>query len=277
MSTFKRNKLKQQLKSGNPALGVEFMSESHKFIEVVGWSGFDYIQFDMEHTPYGFADIEAFVRTADGVGLTSLVRVAKVTPPDIRRALETGAQGIILPQVKNADEINDAIEAMHYAPRGSRGMCPITRAARYSEAAWQDYLQWVEQELIVIPLIENQSALDNIDEICEVPGVDALFVGAGDLGQSLGVGAIGLQSPIVQEAVERVADAARRYDIPLFAMPAMHENPFESVEALLGRGARLITFDADILMFSRACQWAVEGSREVFHRNAMSSTMPSTV
>lgn len=274
---FTRNKVKENLQKGIPCVGIEFMSESLKFIEVVGYTGFDYIQFDMEHTPYTFHDIEQFVRTADSVGLTSFVRVAEASPSNIKRALETGAQGLLAPQVKNAAEVSKIVDSMYYAPKGSRGMCPIIRAAGYSEDSWEQYLDWSESELMFIPLIENQSALDDLRAICQVDGVDGIAVGAGDLGQSLGAGAAGLSSPIVREAVQKIQDVALKHDMPIWAMPNLSEDPFKSVHDLLQNGAKLITYDADILMFRRECERIKRGFEDTLKTSTTTSESVKTL
>ncbi|MGW9550554.1 HpcH/HpaI aldolase family protein [Citricoccus zhacaiensis] len=261
--SYNANPIKQALREGRPVLGIEFMTESHRLIEIAGWSGFDYIQFDMEHTPYSFSEIEGFVRTAHGAGLTSIVRVAETTSTNIRRVLETGAQGVIFPQVKGAAEVRDAIAATRYAPAGTRGMCPVTRVARFNESTWDEYLKWAGSELLSIALIENQSALEDIDEICAVEGLDAVGFGAGDMGQSLGVGARGLSAPAVRAALERVSTAAVAHDLPLLAMPVITADPFESVRSLISQGTLLVTFDADALMFSRQCSQIVQGFQAV--------------
>lgn len=261
---FPVNRTKQLIQEGKPALGIEFMTESHKLIEISGWAGFDFIQFDMEHTPYSFSEIEAFVRTAEGVGLTPIVRVSELGATNIRRALETGAQGLIVPQVRTADDVREAVRAMRYAPRGSRGMCTITRAARYNEETWDEYLQWIDGQLMFIPIIENEEALQNVDEILAVPGIDAVSFGAGDMGQALGAGAAGLADERVRAALNTVRQAARTNNVPLKAMPVIGEGTEESIKDHIEHGVRMLTYDADALMFARLAQQAVATSRQVF-------------
>lgn len=261
--TYAPSPIKKALKDGKPVLGIEFMTESHRLIEIAGWAGFDYIQFDMEHTPYSFSEIEGFVRTADGAGMTSIVRVAETTATNIRRVLETGAQGVMLPQVRSAKEVRDAVAATRYAPTGTRGMCPVTRAARFSEPTWEEYVRWVEDEILVVALIENPAALGEIEDICAVPGLDVVAFGSGDMGQSLGAGYSGMADPRVRAAFERVSAAARTADLPLLAMPTIDNDPFASVQSLVDEGVRLVTFDADALMFKRACSDIVTGFQAI--------------
>ncbi|MEV4902722.1 aldolase/citrate lyase family protein [Citricoccus sp. NPDC055426] len=265
---FPHNRTKQLLHEDKPALGIEFMTESHKLIEISGWAGFDFIQFDMEHTAYSFSEIEGFVRTAEGVGLTPIVRVAELGSSNIRRVLETGAQGLIVPQVRTAQDVEEALQAMRYAPGGTRGMCTITRAARYNEQTWDEYLRWIDEQLMFIPIIENEEALRNVHEILAVPGIDAVSFGAGDMGQALGAGADGLADERVREALFIVREAARANNVPLKAMPVIGEGTEESIRDHIDHGVRLLTYDADALMFARLAQQAVASSRQVFDQAA---------
>lgn len=101
--TFAPNPVEKALKDGKPVLGIEFMTESHRLIEIAGWAGFDYIQFDMEHTPYSFSNIEGFVRTADGAGMTSIVRVAETTATNIRLVRDRTPPGMLTLDLKNTE------------------------------------------------------------------------------------------------------------------------------------------------------------------------------
>lgn len=256
-----KNRIREKLAKGEIPLGLEVMLGSSRIVEIAGWSGFDYVQFDQEHTSFGLETIEDLIRAADATSMTSLVRVAENNPKQIGRALETGAHGVIIPQVTDAEEVQRAIDAVFYAPRGKRGMCPVTRTARYCEDSWDEYNAWLESEVMIIPLIENASALRNIEEICALPEITVIGFGAGDLGQSLGVGARGLSEPIVREAFEKVVSVARKHDVVLKGMPVIGPSPAAAVKDLVDRGVRVVMYDADALMFSRACRLIVEDVR----------------
>jgi 2-keto-3-deoxy-L-rhamnonate aldolase RhmA len=248
------NKVLKKIAAGEVPIGLELMLESPRIVEIAGWAGFDFVQLDQEHTPFGLETIETLVRAADGVGLTSLVRVAQNNPKDISRALETGAHGIIIPQIIDADDLKKALGAMYYAPKGQRGMCPVTRSARYFDGIWDEYIAWAQKELMLLPLIENASALESIEEICAMPEIAAIGFGAGDLGQSLGVGARGLSEPVVRKAFERVIEVARKHDVVVMGMPVIEGTPAEAVKRLLAMGVGMVMYDADALMFSRECR-----------------------
>jgi len=249
-----KNRLKQAIREGRVPLGLELMLGSERIIEIAGWSGFDFVQVDQEHTSFGFEAIESSVRAAEAVNLVAIVRVAENRPKDIGRALETGAPCIMIPQVRSAAEVRQALDAVYYAPHGMRGMCPVTRAAKYNDEEWEEYLEWVRSEVMLIPLIENKEALDDIEQICSIPDIDVISFGAGDLGQSLGVGAKGMSAPVVQDAFRKVVEVARKHNTVLLGMPFIGDAPLKSVEDLLDSGVGMVMYDADALMFSRECR-----------------------
>lgn len=275
-----KNRLKEMIRSGQIPLGMEYVSGSLRILEIIGWAGFDFVQLDMEHSCFDFSDIEMQVRTAEGVGLAPVVRVMENTDANILRVLETGAASIVIPQVRSAEEVRSALEATRYAPAGNsdapagrRGMCPVTRAARFCEEEWEDYIRWVEEEILLIPLIENEEALNDVEAICSVPGIDVIGFGSGDLGQCLGAGARGLADPVVQEAFHHVLDVAKRTNTVLSAMPHITtgdtpEDTLRTIQELIDLGAGKIMYDADALMFTRACRGIVDGCRPVLDRAA---------
>ena len=134
-------------------------------------------------------------------------------------------------------------------------MCPVTRAARYLDGTWDEYVAWAEKEVMLIPIIENASALENIEAICALPGISVIGFGAGDMGQSLGVGARGLAEPIVRDALQKVVEVARKHDVVLKGMPVIDgSSPADAVKKLRAMGVGVIQYDADALLFSRECR-----------------------
>lgn len=248
-----RNRVREALREGRIPLGMELMLGSERIVEICGWSGFDCIHLDQEHTPFGFEAIESSVRAAEAAGISSFVRVAEALPKDISRVLETGATGVVVPNVRGADDVQQALDAMFYEPHGTRGMCPVTRAAHYRDDSWDEYVEWVRSEVMLMPLIENSDALANIDEICAMPDIDVISFGAGDLGQSMGVGARGLSEPVVLDAFKKTIEVAGKHGTVMDAMPFIGDDVMKSVEDLLDMGVGMITYDADALMLSREC------------------------
>lgn len=259
-----KNRIREKLAKREVPLGLEVMLSDPRIIEIAGWSGFDFVQLDQEHTSYGLETLEEMIRAADATGMTSVLRVAENNAKAISRALEAGAHVICVPQVTDAEDVQRAIDACFYAPRGKRGMCPVTRAARYNEDTWEAYNAWLASEVMLIPLIENASALDDIEAICALPEIEVISFGAGDLGQSLGVGTRGLREPVVREAFQKVVRVARKHGVSLKGMPVIGKPPAEATQDLIDMGVDVVIYDADALIMSRECRRiaeAVQGLR----------------
>lgn len=126
-----KNKVLEKIKVNKISFGFEIMLGSPRIIEIAGWAGFDFVQLDQEHAPFDFEAIENQIRAAENSGMSAFVRVCENNPKHIGRALEVGAHGIIVPQVVDAADVQRAIDAMYYAPRGKRE-CALSRAPRGS-------------------------------------------------------------------------------------------------------------------------------------------------
>lgn len=261
---FATNRVLKMVREGKVPIGIEYVTGSMHLLEIIGWAGFDYVHLDMEHAAFSYETIESQVRTALGLGMTPIVRVAEKNDPScILRVLETGAQGIVLPQVSTAADVRQALAAMRYAPNGMRSMCPVTRAARYNETTWEEYVAWTDTEVLLMPLIEDPEGIENIDEICAIPEVKFIGLGTGDLGQRLGCGARGWAAPAVKKAAEKLMEAAKRHQVVVDGMPTISNEVEESLESLVDSGFGMITYDADALMFQRLCDRIMVGARRV--------------
>jgi 2-keto-3-deoxy-L-rhamnonate aldolase RhmA len=200
------NPFRQLLKScGSSApIGTWIMSASPLVAEAMGAAGFDWGVIDMEHAPL---DIMGVVHLLQAVGNTRMVPVVRVPWNDavtVKRVLDAGATTVLFPFVQNADEARQAVAATRYPPDGMRGMAGMSRASRFGTTP--NYLKTANQHMGVIVQLETAQALDQIDAIARVEGVDAVFIGPSDLSGSMGH--VGEAShPAVMEAM---AEAARR-------------------------------------------------------------------
>ena len=180
------NAMKAKLVAGEPVAGVIISSADEQLVEVLGLSGFDYVMIDCEHGHMSVRECETLVRACEAVGITSVVRVPHNAPDVILRHLDTGAQGIVIPQVNTAQDAQNAVNAVYYHPMGQRGLAG-TRAANFGlTSSLADYTAEANRELAVIALIENARALDELPAILDVEGLTAVTIGPADLSQSLG-------------------------------------------------------------------------------------------
>lgn len=196
----------------HPALGTWVMSASPAVAEAMGFCGFDFLIVDMEHVPVDLPQAIELLRAIAGTPAAPVVRLPWNDQVLVKRVLDAGAQTLMFPFIQNAEEARRAVSYTRYPPEGVRGVAAIHRASRYGQAA--GYLQGAGQEIRTILQLETPAALAALPEIAAVPGVDALFVGPGDLAAAMGhLGDIA--APEVQEAVAGAAAAARRRGRPV--------------------------------------------------------------
>ena len=172
--------------------------------EIIAHSGFDWILLDTEHSPNELPDLVRQLQAMSGGTASPVVRAAWNDAVLIKRILDIGAQSILLPYVQTAEEARRAVQAVRYPPRGIRGVSASSRASQYGRV--KDYLSRADEEICLIVQIETKAALDQLEAISEIEGVDAVFIGPADLAASLGH----LGHPQHPETQSALRDAARR-------------------------------------------------------------------
>jgi 2-keto-3-deoxy-L-rhamnonate aldolase RhmA len=262
------NRLLEMITQHQIPLGMQCFTGDRALIEVLGLTGFDFVMLDTEHSPTNPRAIEEAVLAADSVGLVPLVRVPHCSDEAaVRRAMEAGAQGLFVPEVTSADDVRRVLDAALFPPLGTRGICPATRAARYSYRSFVDYAEWNNRNFLVVPLIENPDAVDNIDEICAVDQVHIVAFGAGDLAYSIGEGNNMTGSAKVREANEKVITAANRHGVAVLGGPVLDPTVDGCISAIED-GVTVFCLGLDVMGFRRFCEHtvhtanvAVQGSR----------------
>ena len=174
--------------------------------------GYEYIWVDGEHGVYDKAEILAHITAINGAGGGAFVRATANDPTIIKPILEMGPNGIIVPMVNSAEEAAAFISACTYPPKGTRGFGP-RRAIRYGTISNKEYLETIDDSLVKIIQIEHRMAVENIDSILEVPGIDSIVVGSFDLSASMGI--LGqLLHPDMQIACKHIVERCKAYNIP---------------------------------------------------------------
>jgi 2-keto-3-deoxy-L-rhamnonate aldolase RhmA len=178
------NTFKQALAANRRQVGLWVTFPFHPLVEVVAESGFDWLLLDMEHSATDLHDLGALLLACRGRPAAPIVRVPILDMAWIKRALDAGAPSIMVPNVRNAEEARAAVSYTRFAPEGLRGVAGSTRAGNYTR--YKDYMARANDEIGLVLQIESREALDNLDAICRVPGVDAVFIGPSDLAAALG-------------------------------------------------------------------------------------------
>ena len=179
-----RNSFKHAIAAGQLQIGLWCSLCSNIAADVVGDSGFDWLLLDTEHSPNEIPDLVGQLQAVSGGAATPIVRPAWNDTVLIKRCLDIGAQALLVPYVQNAEEAKRAVEAVRYPPRGVRGVAVASRASRYGRVT--DYLKKADSEICLLVQVETRSALDQLETIAAVDGVDGVFIGPSDLSASLG-------------------------------------------------------------------------------------------
>jgi len=180
------NTTKAKLAEDKPVFGGIIGSYSPELVELFGAIGYDFVMIDCEHGPMGVDQVENMVRAAEVFGITPLARIPDHAETTILRFLDRGVQGVIVPHVSSGAEAEAVAKAARYYPDGHRG-ASSGRAHDYNVQANRiESSKWINAQILVVVMAEETVAIDNLDAILSVPGVDVVHVAANDLTQSMG-------------------------------------------------------------------------------------------
>lgn len=241
------NPFRRQLDAPGIPLGTWLMAGTPATAEALGCAGFDWLVLDMEHVPVEYRDAYGILQALAGTPAAPVLRLAWNDPVQVKRALDIGAQTLMFPFIENVDEAAGAVASTRYPQAGragTRGFAAMHRASRYGTLA--DYAARANDSIVRIIQLETPQALARLEQIAAVDGVDALFVGPGDLSAALGhLGNIG--HPDVQAAI---ADAARRARAIGKPIGIVGPHP-EMVQTFIGYGYDFVAVASDMGMMMR--------------------------
>ena len=231
-------------------LGTWILSTSPIVAEAVGHAGFDWGVIDMEHAPTDLGDLVQMLQAVGNTRMVPVVRVPWNDPVVLKRVLDAGAHSVMVPFVQNADEARRAVAATRYPPQGVRGMVGLSRASRFGTA--HDHFGTANRTISVIVQLESAEALERLEEIAAVEGVDGLFIGPADLSGSMGhVGQV--SHPAVMEAMAEAARRAKAIGMPIGTIGVNAD----LVTQYRAMGFSYLAIDSDLGLMMRACRAAV--------------------
>ncbi len=250
MEWVKTNHVKRALREGRPTAGSWLHLCSAISAEIMSRAGFDWLLIDMEHGHGDYQTLLAQLQAIEGSPVIPIVRVQWNDPAVVKRVLDLGAYGVMVPWVANRAETEAAVRAAKYPPAGIRGIAGSHRAGGYGRHA-AEYWKRANDEILVVIQVETPTALADVDAIARVPGVDVLFVGPGDLSTALGhMGDPG--HPEVVAAIERIETAAKAHGV---ALGNITRN-WEQARELYKRGYQFLTLCSDTTLL-------VQGAKEL--------------
>ena len=243
----KPNRIRELLESGKTVTGVLVFTGSPMVVEMTAAAGADFVIVDMEHSALDLDRAAHLIRAADAAGITPFVRVPEADAALVKKLMNLGAAGIVLPHA-NRENCAALIKAMHYAPEGERGACQIVRAAGYTRGEWDAYARRANREMMAIALIEEQSSIADFEALAAMPGLDAFFVGPTDLSISLGVPGATFDDPKMSAALDAVVAIARRHG--KYAMTLIgNKLDVDYGRRIAKRGVQIIVLGTDADLF----------------------------
>lgn len=243
----------QRLRRNELLLGTMLTLPSPEVAEMIAACGYDWLFMDGEHGNLSTLDWQRILQAVAGRS-AAIIRVAARTEQDIKKVLDIGADGIIAPQVNSADEARHVVACCKYPPQGIRGV-GLARAQGYGRD-FAEYVESANDRIAVIIQAEHIDAVENIEEIARVDGIDAVFIGPYDLSASMGrMGEV--DHPEVVAAIDRVGRACKKNDIALgyFGTTA------ESVEAYVENGYHLVCAGVDAAFVTSGAQQVLDKLR----------------
>lgn len=225
--------------------------------EIFSRAGFDWVVIDLEHSVTDYEVAGNLIRTVDLCGITPLVRLTSNDPDQIKRVMDAGAHGIIVPTVNTPEEAIAAVSATRYAPKGIRGV-GLGRAQGYG-VKFEEYFEWQKKESVVMVMIEHKNALQNIDQILSVSGVDGFFIGPYDLSASLGIPG-DFENPVFVEALDFIQAAGIKHKCNI----GIHivEPDLNQLEKRITEGYNFIAYGVDIRMLDISARLGANYARK---------------
>lgn len=252
------NPFKQKLASGNPQFGMFCMSVTAQATDLLSDSGFDFLIFDMEHSPSSvpilYSQVLALARTTTHV----MVRMPSHDPVLLKPILDMGIDTVMIPNVRNAAEGRAMVEAVRFPPHGIRGVGGSVRATRYGRD--QTYYAGAADRTCLVLQVESEEGLKNIEDICSVEGVDGVFIGPVDLATDMGY----LASPTHEAVITAALDGVRRARAAGKAAGIMTGEA--QCQQYLDAGANLVCLGSDLGLLARTADALASRWVKTIHR-----------
>lgn len=249
------NRLRTLLREKKPAFGAIATMPSIQAVQVIANSGLDWVIVDLEHGAIDLAAAHGMIVATSGTPCVPLTRIADNQPHLAKAPMDLGALGINFPMICSADEVSRAVRSVRYPPQGERMWGPFYAPLRYG-MTMQDYMAAANDEMICMITIEHAKAVERIDEIMAVPGIDVAIIGVGDLATSIGKPGR-LDDPELQALVRRAEDGILRSGVPMGAAA----RTAEQANAMIDRGYLVLGLGFDWSLLQRGIAAAFEGIR----------------
>ncbi len=242
------NRIRHILQEGGSVVGTMVAEIRQPVVmRLLAHAGFDFVIIDNEHGPFTIETIADLSRAARDLGLTPIVRIPDLTYSHIAPPLDAGAQGLMIPRVAGAEQVRQVVQMMKYPPQGRRG-CAFNRGhSDFKIGPVPEAMARANRETMLVVQIETRSAVDHMEEIIAVPGLDVAFIGPLDLSIALDVPGQ-MNHPTAQATIEKMIHTCQRHGV----VPAIHMNDLELAVQWVQKGMRLVSSMAETGLIIRA-------------------------
>ncbi len=241
--------LKSKLNQSAVTIGSWITLGHTAIAEIMATAGFDWLVLDMEHSVLELSEVQTIIQVLDARQCPAIVRLTSNHPDQIKRVMDAGATGVMVPMIKSAADAKMAIDAVYYPPHGQRGV-GLARAQGFG-ASFPAYQQWLEHNAVIVVMIEHIDAVNAIDSILSVPGIDAYIIGPYDLSGSMGRPGE-LNHPDVQTAIARILEAGQRAQKP-GGIHVIEPDP-EALQQRIESGFNFLGYSLDIRILDSICR-----------------------
>ncbi len=242
------NAVKENIKGGGKPLGTFIVMANQSHIECLKGVGLDYIIIDTEHGPFDTEQVVNLIRGAEHAHITPFVRVANADHKEIQRCLDQGAKGLIVPMLNSLDDFKKVVGLAKYKPVGNRGFAGVrSNNYGYDEGladGIDDFMKKCNDEVLVLPQCETAQALNNIEAVLEMDGIDGIFVGPFDLSISIGI-PLQFDHPVFLEAIDRILNACKTSGKPAF----IYAGSIEAAKDAYSKGFDSVAYSLDANVF----------------------------
>lgn len=239
------NSLKDKIKNNEVTIGSWISLGCTATCEIMSSVGFDWLVIDMEHTDISYSKATELIRIIDLSHCIPLVRVAENNPRIIKRVMDLGAHGILVPMVNTIKDAQKAVDSVYYPPTGLRGV-GLFRAQKYGNS-FIEYKEWLEKEVIIIVQIEHIKAVENLEDILSVEGVDGFIIGPYDLSSSLGYPGQ-FSHHLVIDALNEV-ECIMRLNNKVGGFHIVYSNQ-KKLKEKINQGYKFLAYSVDMIFFS---------------------------
>ncbi|MFG2005092.1 HpcH/HpaI aldolase/citrate lyase family protein [Spirillospora sp. NPDC048911] len=241
--------------AGPIPVGTWIKLSATESIEAMAHAGFDFVVIDLEHTLLSAETAARHIALASALGMRPLVRVPDHTPSTVQRLLDAGAGGILFPHVDDARTAGEVAAATRFPPHGRRGSGGTSRAGEWGTLPRSEYLRRGNEDVLCLPQLESRAAIEAVDDILAVDGVDGVFVGAADLALDLGLPG---GDPEIKKLVERVSEAARRAGKP---SGVAYGSDVQGLDRAVRNGHGFVILGNDASLLVEAASGLLDGAR----------------